>query len=99
MKKASKKAGATSGKKQVKFQLAADPGSEVYLTGSFNEWKEKDKTKMLKEGPDGIYSARFFLQKGRHEYKFIVNDVWCVDPSCQEWTPNGLGSINSVLEV
>ena len=97
MKKASSKARATSGKKQVEFQMAADPGSEVYVTGSFNDWKEN--AKILKEGPDGIYSARCYLPEGRHEYKFIVNGVWYVDPSCQEWTPNGLGSLNSVVNI
>lgn len=98
MKKTSKSTG-TAGKKQIKFQVAADPGSEVYVSGSFNDWKENDRTKRLKEGPDGIYSARVFLPPGRHEYKFIINGTWSVDPACQEWTANGLGSINSIVTV
>lgn len=85
-----------AGKKRALFSIKADPGSQVYVAGTFNGWNPK-KNKLTYKG--GVYSARILLPKGRHEYKFVVDDVWCVDPGCPDWAPNGLGSLNSVISV
>ena len=82
--------------KRVKFQLQAEPGCEVFVAGTFNSWNPR-KTRMKFE--NGVYSTTATLPAGRHEYKFVVDGVWCVDPSCAEWAPNGLGSLNSVVTV
>ncbi len=85
-----------AGKKRVSFRIQADPGSQVHVAGTFNDWNPaKDKLKYTK----GLYTGSLMLPKGRHEYKFIVDEVWCVDPQCPEWSPNGLGSLNSVVTV
>ncbi|MEI6218683.1 MAG: hypothetical protein WCP86_07265 [bacterium] len=88
--------GMLAGKKRVKFSIKAQPGSEVYVTGTFNGWNPK-KNKLANK--DGVFTGTILLPKGRHEYKFVVDGVWCVDPECPEWTPNGMGSLNSVLVV
>ena len=85
-----------AGKKRVRFQIEAEKGSEVFVAGSFNDWNPR-KNKLTYKG--GVYSCTTLLSKGRHEYKYVVNGVWCVDPSCSEWTPNGMGSLNSVVVV
>ncbi len=85
-----------AGKKRVRFQIEAEKGSEVFVAGSFNDWNPR-KNKLTYK--DGMYSAATLLSKGRHEYKYLINGVWCVDPSCSEWTPNGIGSLNSVVVV
>lgn len=85
-----------AGKKRVKFQIKADKGSTVYVAGSFNGWNPK-KNKLKEKS--GVYSVTTLLPKGRHEYKFVINDIWCVDPVCQEWTHNAHGSLNSVIVV
>lgn len=82
--------------KRVKFQLQAEPGCEVFVAGSFNSWNPR-KNRMKFE--NGVYAATITVPAGRHEYKFVVDGVWCVDPSCAEWVPNGLGSLNSVITV
>lgn len=84
------------GKKRVKFSIKADRGSSVYVAGTFNSWNPKKHKLVYK---DGVYSTTILLPKGRYEYKFVINDVWCVDPECTEWVPNGLGSLNSVIVV
>jgi 1,4-alpha-glucan branching enzyme len=82
--------------KLVKFQIQAEAGSEVYVAGSFNAWDPKaNKLRKVKD----MYAASIVLQKGRHEYKFVINGVWHVDPNCPEWQPNSMGSINSLLTV
>lgn len=85
-----------AGKRKQKFAIKAEHGSEVYVAGSFNSWNPK-KNKLTYRG--GLYSTTLMLPKGRHEYKFVIDGVWCVDPECSEWTPNGIGSLNSVLTV
>ncbi|MBN1671970.1 MAG: isoamylase early set domain-containing protein [Kiritimatiellae bacterium] len=90
-------ASAAGGKKRVQFQIKADAGSEVYVAGTFNGWNPK-KNK-LKSGKGGTYATSLMLPAGRHEYKFIIDGTWCVDPECPEWAPNGLGSLNSVITV
>ena len=85
-----------TGRKRVKFEIQADEGSEVYVAGDFNDWSPKKNRLRLK---DGVFAASVLLPKGKHQYKFIVNGDWCVDPNCGEWAPNGLGSLNSVRTV
>ncbi|MDI6774976.1 MAG: isoamylase early set domain-containing protein [Verrucomicrobiota bacterium] len=85
-----------AGKRRVAFSIKADQGGEVYVAGSFNEWSPKKSRLAYKSG---AYVTTLMLPKGRHEYKFVIDGVWCVDPECPEWTPNGLGSLNSVLTV
>jgi len=82
--------------RRVKFQLQAEPGCEVYLAGTFNSWNPR-KNKM--KYANGMYTTTLTLEPGRYEYKFVIDGVWCVDPACTEWAPNGLGSLNSVITV
>jgi 1,4-alpha-glucan branching enzyme len=84
--------------KSVQFEFAAEPGSKVFVAGTFNNWNPTAVP--LADNPDsGHFKTTIAIPKGRHEYKFIVNDVWCVDPKCPDWTPNDHGSLNSVIEV
>lgn len=84
-------------KKRVKFEIKAEPGCRISVAGDFNEW-DATKNKLV-EKKGGIYSTSIMLSKGRHEYKFVINDVWTVDPLCQDWVANSLGSLNSVINV
>lgn len=85
-----------AGMKRLKFEIKADPGSDVFVAGTFNGWNPKKHKLTLKRG---VYTTSVLLSKGRHEYKFIINDVWSVDPECPEWVPNEYGSLNSVVTV
>ena len=85
-----------SGRKKVRFTFSAENASEVYVAGTFNDWDPKKK---LMKQEDGIHSATVLLDKGRHEYKFVVDGVWCIDPECEDWAPNEHGSLNSVIVV
>lgn len=86
-------------KKRVVLSVKAEPGSTVYVAGSFNEWNPTDKKLVDKKG-DGIYTATILLPVGIYEYKFVINGVWTLDPDPdRDWTQNGLGTLNSVLRV
>ena len=84
--------------KRVAFQLAAESGSEVFVAGTFNNWNPR-RHPMRDNADGGIYRTTVDLPPGRHEYKFVVNGEWRVDPACLEWVPNGYGTLNSVVTV
>ena len=84
--------------KKVSFQLTAEPGSEVFVAGTFNQW-DAGQHRMRDNPHSGVYRIALVLPPGRHEYKFVVNGEWRVDPNCPEWVPNDKGSLNSVLSV
>ncbi len=78
--------------------MSAEPGSKVFVAGTFNNWNPTANP--LKDNPDsGHFKTVLPLSAGIHEYKFVVNGVWTVDPKCAKWTSNGHGSLNSVLRI
>jgi len=86
-------------KKRVVLSVKAEPGSTVYLAGSFNDWSAEDKKLTDKKG-DGVFTTRVTLPPGIYEYKFVINGIWTLDPDPdRDWTQNGLGTLNSVLRV
>lgn len=88
----------TTGRRRVTFTLRAEPGSEVYLGGSFNDWNYLKKP--LTETTDkGVFAGMCMLAPGSYEYKFLVNGTWCVDPENPNFCRNQYGSLNSVVEV
>ena len=86
------------GKKRVNFSVKAQPNVKVSIAGSFNNWKPSEKMMTDKTGK-GDYSLAMLLDKGKYEYKFLIDDKWTIDPDCEEWTANELGSMNSVIVV
>lgn len=92
-----KKSTGSRGKK-VSFQVTAEPGSEVFVAGSFNNWNPT-QYRMHDNPGSGHCKTMLSLPPGRHEYKFVVNGEWCIDSDCAEWVPNDQGSLNSVILV
>lgn len=84
--------------KKLQFELAAEPGSKVFVAGTFNNWNPTANP--LKDNlASGHFKAALRVPTGTHEYKFVVNGAWTVDPKCADWAPNGYGGLNSVLHV
>lgn len=84
--------------KRVKFQVNADPGAEVFVAGTFNDWNPQE-IRLKANGNDAVYAGIVTVAPGEHEYKFVVNGQWMVDPNNSDWRPNEFGSLNSVLRV
>lgn len=88
---------ATTGRK-VRFDLTVQPGCQVYVAGTFNNWNPTANA--LKDNPgSGHCKATLTLPPGRHEYKFVVNGTWMADPKSPDAVPDGFGSLNSVLHA
>jgi 1,4-alpha-glucan branching enzyme len=84
--------------KKIEFQLAAAPGSQVFVAGTFNNW-DSEKTRMKDNPASGHYETVIALPPGKHEYRFVVDGDWCVDPNGAEQVSNVYGSLNSVVTV
>lgn len=89
---------AATTERRVQFELSVLPGSLVFVAGTFNNWNPT--VNQLKDNPgSGHCKATLSLPAGRHEYKYVIDGVWIVDPNCVDWIPNDCGSMNSVLHV
>jgi hypothetical protein len=61
---------------ECEFRLKAD-ASKVILRGSWDDWR--GEVEMGKESHGFV--CRVQLQRGRYEYKYVVDDLWMVDPT------------------
>ena len=85
-------------RKRVNFYFESEPGSQVYLVGSFSNWDPSAHPLSHQKGI-GAYAVTVLLTPGRYEYKFIVDGQWVNDPHCAEKAPDGYGAQNSVVEI
>ncbi len=69
-------------------------GHDVYITGTFNKWREK--VLMHRSGNDFTYVHG--LKKGKHAYKFIVDDEWRFAPD-QPTIADQQGNINNFIDL
>ena len=70
----------------------------ISLFGSFNNWSRQDLP-MTDKNNDGIYEITIQLEPGRYEYKFFADGEEISDPSNPDQVPNGIGGINSVVNI
>jgi len=75
-------------------QLHLGGGRNVYITGTFNKWSEK--IPMRRSGNDFLYIRE--LKRGRHAYKFIVDDAWRFAPD-QPTVADPHGYINNFIDL
>ncbi len=90
--------GSKTGRRRVKFQVRAPQDAKVFLAGSFNDWNDKKK-KLSYDKKESLFKGVALLEKGVHQYKFVINDEWCIDPECPDWERNDFGSLNSTICV
>lgn len=69
-------------------------GEEVYLSGSFNEWK----TRIPMSYSGGEFGAIIELLEGEHYFKFLVDGHWIHDPN-QPTVNDTFGGRNNVVVV
>lgn len=87
-----------NGRKKVVIECTEDPDADVFVAGTFNNW-EPEKKPMVPVDNNGLYQAVLMLPPGQYEYKLVISGDWRLDTSNPNWTLNGLGTLNSVIEV
>jgi 1,4-alpha-glucan branching enzyme len=73
--------------------------SDPMKKDSTGTWK---KIKMLSADPmkkdsTGTWKKIKMLSEGTHEYKYLVDGDWTLDPECHDTTPNEFGTQNNVV--
>ena len=66
----------------------------VYLAGSFNDWEEQN---LAMQKTDSGWTLTLDLIGGKHQYKFVVDGEWIIDPKNSLKEYDAEGNINSVL--
>lgn len=69
-------------------------GRHVYITGTFNNWERQ--IPMHRSGNDFTYVHN--LPKGKHAYKFIVDDEWRFAPD-QPTIADIEGRVNNFIDI
>jgi hypothetical protein len=69
---------------------------KVYLSGSFNGWKEKE---LLMQRTTSGWTIPVYLSEGTHTYRFIADGKWFTDPGNNNKLPNEFGEYNSVISI
>lgn len=84
--------------KKVNFLILAQPESQVFVAGTFNNWDPK-ANQLQDKSCKGLFKTAAQIPFGKHEYKFVVDGVWLADPTCLNRTSDKFGSENCVFEV
>lgn len=84
--------------RKVTFILTKNPGCQVSVAGSFNDW-EAMKNPMPYSATDGVYKCELLLPPGNYEYKLIIDGEWCTDLDNDNFSANDFGTLNSVINV
>ena len=83
--------------KKVKLTFKAGQNfNSVYVAGDFTGWQDNPIT--MKKNRDGSWSALAPMTPGEHEYKFIADGQWMLDPNAPSRV-NNIGSENSIIRV
>eukprot|EP00456_Euglypha_rotunda_P082688 TRINITY_DN8148_c0_g1_i6.p1 TRINITY_DN8148_c0_g1~~TRINITY_DN8148_c0_g1_i6.p1 ORF type:complete len:210 (+),score=29.83 TRINITY_DN8148_c0_g1_i6:118-747(+) len=69
-------------------------GEEVFVTGSFNDWQGKVR---MNRNEAGEFLVVLNITPGIHQYKFIVDEEWRLNPDCP--TVEDQGVTNNIIEV
>jgi len=83
----------------VVFSLHDHEATQVQVLGSWDGWKQPGLiAKRMEAGFWQTHPAR--LPVGRHSYKLVLDgNLWMDDPANPKKTPDGLGGLNSVVDV
>jgi 1,4-alpha-glucan branching enzyme len=92
-----KKAARVQAKAETVFRLISPQATQVFVVGCFNGWDPTANPLMLDN--EGAWSCSIAIEPGEHEYRFIVDGVWCDDPSNTSRRLNEFGTQNCVLIV
>ncbi len=82
---------------QVVFVFQAEPGKDIYLTGSFARWDPY--LYRMEEVRPGLYTLTLRLLPGTHYYAFYKDGKRIRDPLNKEWRRSKEGQEASVLIV
>ncbi|MFQ5991620.1 MAG: hypothetical protein ACE5NA_04200 [Nitrospiraceae bacterium] len=82
----------------VRLMLIQPQAKSVAVAGDFNGWMP-DRTP-LRMTTDGVWTVTIQVKPGRYRYMFVVDGKeWVTDPLAVEYSMDGFGDRNAVLDV
>jgi 1,4-alpha-glucan branching enzyme len=85
-----------SKKGTIKFSVKpVKTAKKVELAGDFSSWQPVE----MKKQKDGSYMATISAGQGSHQYKFLIDGRWEVDPDNSRRAANNFGTLNSIATV
>jgi 1,4-alpha-glucan branching enzyme len=89
--------GRKESRERITLEACFPTAKKVLLAGSFNDWRPAANP-LQKQG-DGRWIAELELERGRYEYRFVVDGDWTDDPMACFYAVNLFGTLNGVLLV
>jgi len=80
------------------FCFHAPEANSVRIVGSFSNWIPTDDYSMERM-EDGTWTKTIALEPGKHQYRFVVDDVWVEDKNNPKSVETPYGGKNSLIEV
>lgn len=88
---------------KVLMRLDSPSAKTVFIAGDFNGWEHQPsdpRAVAMKKNSSGIWEAKFKVNSGRYQYKFVLDSYsWILDPHNPLTLDDGKGNINSLLIV
>jgi 1,4-alpha-glucan branching enzyme len=81
--------------RDVSFRIVAPDAGTVVLYGSFDGWA---RAHPLAASGAGVWQVTVKMRRGRHEYKFLVDDQWKHNPELPV-VDDGFSGKNNILIV
>ena len=89
---------AQAGRVLVRLVYVQPHAKSVAVAGDFNDWQPDPS--VFRKTEDGAWTATLEVKPGRYHYMFVVDDKkWVPDPLAHEYSLDGFGSQNAVLDV
>jgi 1,4-alpha-glucan branching enzyme len=85
--------------KHTTFRLNAPHAKEVRVLVCLIKDDAKPVTRSLRRGPDGVWSHRMELARGRYVYRFLVDGAPTLDPSARIEVEDEQGGKWSMREI
>lgn len=81
----------------VRLALMNPAAQSVTISGDFNGWNSQGIP--LTKTASGLWTLTLPLKPGRYEYMYLVDGKWVTDPLASDFSPDGFGQENAVLDV
>jgi chromosome partitioning protein len=81
----------------TRFSIYAPSARNVQIAGDFNVWNPSEG-QMMRDA-QGLWIITLPLSEGRHNYKFVIDGRWTMDPGNPDFERDARGNVNSLVEV
>lgn len=81
----------------VRVALLRPEAQSVAIVGDFNGWDPQGLP--LRHAGNGLWTLTIPLKPGRYQYMYRVDGRWVTDPLASEFSPDGFGDENAVLDI